>query len=449
MNKKLEDKILEEIRKRVLEVDKELNKRKEEKSIREATKDALAEMTSLSRDEVENIAKKVRNDVLEKRKKRRIWIAIVIICLFIVGLIEILPALKPKYRFVEHFDDNHNGWDIFNDFAYDRKINDGKYFIETTKDKWCYWDYIPIALPESYTIELRSIWQSGTYNDFGLGLFQDNDNYLAFRLGADGTVSYGEIFNDEWVVTDTWKHNMANKNKEPNIQQVIVESNILTYNVNGQEYRKANISRYNLSEIGLRVCDKQKVAFDNLRVMDNKTGELILDEPFDNSANGWTEKRKINKESHFENGKYVFSCDVEDYCYYSSIPIDFQGENYDVSMKSTWQNGETANFGIMLIENDEDFFSFQINNKGEARVVKRYNGKYTYIGNYKATGFESNGENSVEQRIEVRNDEVKYYIGTTLIDKRSISYFRLQELGVRVCGRQTVAFDEIVLSETD
>ncbi len=69
MNKKIEKQIQEEIRRRVLKHDEATRQRQELEMDREANREALAEMTSLSRQNVDQLAKQVRDEFAKKKRR--------------------------------------------------------------------------------------------------------------------------------------------------------------------------------------------------------------------------------------------------------------------------------------------------------------------------------------------------------------------------------------------
>ena len=83
MKKKTEKQIQEEIRRRVLDQDEAIHQRQELEMDREANREALAEMTSLSRQNVDQIAKQVRDEFAKKKRRKKKLIIIGAIILFI------------------------------------------------------------------------------------------------------------------------------------------------------------------------------------------------------------------------------------------------------------------------------------------------------------------------------------------------------------------------------
>ncbi len=88
MSKKEDKKILEEIRKRVLAEEEAILEKKSKEMEAEANREALADITSLSREQVDRIAAEVRKETTTKKNTRRAVMAIVgtVIAVFAVYL---------------------------------------------------------------------------------------------------------------------------------------------------------------------------------------------------------------------------------------------------------------------------------------------------------------------------------------------------------------------------
>ncbi|MDM8538251.1 hypothetical protein QUF70_15970 [Desulfobacterales bacterium HSG17] len=102
MNKKIEEQIQNEIRKLVIEKDFSTRREKEQSEQISATIEALMEITDLSREEISNIANKVRNKHVKKRITGKLIIPIcaaglcILLCIFYILFMEIQkePVLK-------------------------------------------------------------------------------------------------------------------------------------------------------------------------------------------------------------------------------------------------------------------------------------------------------------------------------------------------------------------
>ena len=467
MDKKNEQKILDEIRKRVLEKEKAQNKKREAEAAREATKEALADMTSLSRDEIDKIAKEVREEQEKKREKRNK----IIIAAFIIAAIllyryygssssivfedkteqatkteEIVTDKPNSTGFVENFDNNANGWDIF-DFDYNRFIESGMYVFEVKVDDWCYWDYVELIFPKKYTVEVTSAWNKGKFDEYGVMLYQDKKNYKAFQLNADGSTSIATRKEGTWIENTNWKKNTAKKgnNKDDNVQKIKVTGNSYQYFVNDNLVKSGEMNNLSVDRCCLRVCDEQRVTFKDVKITDDtRNGQVIFSDNFLKPNEQWKQKKEFKKHSYLKEGKFLMATNKEDHCYWADIPVQFY-DKVEIALTSIWQKGEQSNYGLMIMQDNSNYFSCELMNNGSARLVKSYNGEYTERPDYKQTEYESNGTNAVTQIVKIDGQKISYYIEGVFIGSSNLNYFTLKRVGVRVCGHQEIAFDKLTV----
>jgi len=462
VNKKNEEKILEELRKRVLEKDKELQERSETSSIINSNKDALAEMTNLSRTDVDAIEKQIRAELqleVKKSQKRRTWY---IIAAVVVGFIAFRIIMKklnqepevPPYHFVESFDNNNNAWDIFNTFDVKRNIENGSYTFVGNKDEWCYWDNFEIQLPQDYSIEMKSKWRRGAFDEFGLMLMESSNNYYTFVVRADGNTAHAIYRNPDWLKRNSWKP-VAFKNNEEVTQKIEVRGSNFSHYVAGKLYHSGKIEGLEIKEIALRVCDKQTIDFLEIQVKNIATGEILFSDKFDESSANWDEKQSNIKESKLEKGSYIFTTNEEDQCYWAvsntkiALPTinDYENAKYTVKVQSTWLSGEEADYGIMLMADDANYTAFQLRNSGDVRAVRCENEVYTLIDQYTPTGYVCDGKTPITIVIKVDGNNYQFFVNDKLINSGDFNYKMYSYLALRVCGRQTIAFDHIEITE--
>jgi len=450
MNRKLEEKILDEIRKRVLEKDSELKEQEEDKLIRDSNIEALTELTNLSKKEVENIAKSVRTEVQEavkKQRKKYINIGIAISVLILIFAIIFWPEAKLKEIIVEdEFSNNDYNWDIYNDFKYKKNIKDGYYYMETNVDDWCYWDNVNVDFPKNYDVLLTSLWKYGKFESYGLALSNDNDNYCTFQIRADGTAAYGKVINDKWVYEGTWKNKKANtsETKKPNIQLVEVRNNKFKYYVNNNLVEEGEID-LNFKNICIRACGKQLVAFDNLKIINSDNKKIVFEDNFENASTKWSPSEKIIKQSFFKDGEYIFKISGES-CYWAVSQKHQISNNCEIEISSTWLNGETANYGIMIMENNSNYISCEIKSDGNVRLVTSIKGEYININDYTKTKYVGNGSLKHTQKIIIKDNKIEYYIDNEFIQTTYLADIIPIKIGLRVCEKQSVAFDKIKIT---
>lgn len=162
-------------------------------------------------------------------------------------------------------------WELFSGGEY--HLSGGEYIIEPNDNK-CHWSTIkfPTPVPINFDIELVSTWKSGVENGtHGLLLANDSNNFCQFTVSGNG---YSCIFvgvDGKYIEPQPvgWKPNTANKGNGTiaNRHKVEVRGNVLNYYVNDKYIGRVN-NKINFKNgfIGVFVCDKQKVAFDDLKI---------------------------------------------------------------------------------------------------------------------------------------------------------------------------------------
>ncbi len=443
MGKRLEEKIQEEIRRRVIEEDERRQHEIDTLQGRDATRKALAEITTLSQEEVDAIAGDVRGEMENAaRRRRRIGGAVVLVVLIMAGVAALKWVNRPQpFAYEEPFDDGSRGWEVGEDFDHKRAFRDGDYVFSADKDDWCYWDTAPVALPDAYAVELRSRWLKGKFDEYGLMLLVDAERYLVFQLRGDGAASWGRKRGDDWEVNAKWSQNRARPGQDDadNLQRIEVTGDTFTYFINGALMTDGELGGLKPKMVGLRTCGQQTVAFKEIRVTD-PGGEILFADALDGPDAGWEPKETFTKKRYFENGRFVFAGNREDWCYWSDAPFDL-GPDYDVRLSSVWVRGEQQNFGLMLQKDDKTYLAFEVKGDGAARFLRNLNGEYKEIGDYRETGTPTEGK--ITQTVQVRGDRFTYRVNGREVDDGVFMGMDVEEIGLRVCGRQTVAFDHL------
>jgi len=446
MKRKLEEKILEEIRRIVIEKDLKRQTENEKSEMREANIEALTELTSLSRKEVEEISDDVRKIYVSKQKKiqkRNIRIAVIAVFAAFIFFLIFKPEKKLTEKpFEDNFSENINNWSIFNDFKYKRHFSNNQYVFETKRDGWCYWDYFETEVPENYDIEVSSSWQKGKYASYGVGLNEGNTNYYAFTLRADGAASFGKVVEKKWVIDDSWMDDKANKGKnQTNIQKIEVRSNKFNYFVNENLVRTGSID-LNIKGFSLRGCGEQIVAYNYVKITNIDTEEAIFDDDFSNPSKDWDPDKEFVIDSYFKDGQFIMDGNNEDNCNWANSSITVT-RNCELKLSSIWLEGELATYGFMVRNSDDDYYSFELMNDGSARLVERIYGEYGFVQTYVNTNFESDGYKTIDQRLVVEDGEFSYYVNNLLIKEYDPEITFPASLSLRICGKQTVAFEHL------
>lgn len=452
MSKKNEEKILDELRKRVIAKDRQLEEREDSENLVKSNKEALTEMTDLPRSEVDRIEKEIRAEYQEKARKSKIYRNWTIFTLIIIAIIAFFQLTKePSYHFIENFDNNANAWNIYNVFELKNTIQDGAYTFASNNNDKCFLDNIDVDLPNSYSIELSSKWKIGQFSPYGLILLENDSNYFTFNLRADGFSKELLIIKQKYETENLWeKGEFSNKNII--VQRVDITDETYKYYIDEKLITKGKLKNLNAKKIGMRVCGQQTVSFLKLEIKNLETGELILSDNFEEKSKRWHEEDIFTIKSKIENGEYVFSCRDEGQCYWAltvpTIKLPIAGESkYTIKLKAKWLSGEDSNFGFSLMEDKDNYINFDIKSSGNARTVVDETHEIAVVSGYLHFGVISDGENTLNIRIEIEDYNYKFFINNNLTKTGDFNGINISHIGLRVCGRQSVAFDELEIIE--
>jgi len=166
-----------------------------------------------------------------------------------------------------------NGWaKRQNDKKYDAYIDEGQYLVDTKTATCAVFGIRRLfKLPGKYDIELTSTWKAGMVNRFyGLVLGIDLNNLYRFGVAANGAANASLIMNGALQTNPlglTAGATFRNNGTNTNVHKIKVRGNTISYYVNDTLIGKTQSRlKFNKWFVGVTVCDKQKVAFDNLRI---------------------------------------------------------------------------------------------------------------------------------------------------------------------------------------
>ncbi len=448
MKKKMEERILDEIRQRVIAEDRELKENREEGEIKKANFEVLAEMTSLSRDEVEEIARTVKAELLEKGKKRKKKIVYAVVAVFVVLLIAFIFRPGSEVTVVETFDDNRNTWSFSNSFEYKSYFEPNVYVFECNKEGKCLIDEIAINYPKNFDVLLSSQWLQGQFDSYGLSINKNMSNYFTFFIRSDGSASTGKVKDGEWVLLPSWQSGKV-RTKEAdyiNVQRVEVRGSHYKFYVNDKFVEEGAIDMQ-LKSFTLQVCGFQKVAFSELMIINADNNEVIFEENFENPSEIWTLGDNTESSTEIIDGAYVFSTKIDGYFHVTSR--DLQIDNHSkINLETKWIKGQNDDFGLMLLADENNFINCQIKSSGEGRIAIYKEGEYTYVGDFNKTGLSYTGDNSHTQHLILDGEQVQYFLDDKFVAKCELP-FEVTTLRLFVGGTQTVSFENLEITRIE
>ncbi|MGD1842859.1 MAG: hypothetical protein ACFB0B_18475 [Thermonemataceae bacterium] len=346
--------------------------------------------------------------------------------------------LFAKETLVETFDDNRNGWIEHEHYEKKTYIENGRYIFESNSQqvkKQNKKDFIKVNFPSEYRVELAL-----TSNKKGksfLKLWNRQGKNVSFIIH----MSYQRV-----EVYDNVVGTLFHK-EEPSLSQSKINTLIISVK-NGKTQFFINDHLVYMHK-GILVSypttvelfsNSERTEFHSLKAYNETNGVLVLDEPFDNYANGWKPYVVGLKQAKITDGNcYLYSTVTSrPKSAVTRIPIT-PGNSYEVIVRSTWrgQQGSTALYGFTLdrYHPQEEasiylkkpwmyYYSFVLKSNGETWM--QYQGEKGrnhpgFTSEVKKTTSVSNGENTIEQRVVVKGSEVKYYLNDEFIasyDKR-------------------------------
>lgn len=461
----LEKRILERLKEQVFDKDEELKNHQNDKSVREATKEALAEMTSLNKDDVDNLYQKIKQEEVEKTRKEqsakkvntnRLYMGIFI--LVVVGISSAYYFFAPKpilFSYTEDFEAESSIFIDVESYNYKKSIENGEFIYESSIDEWCYWNSSPkIKFPKNYTIIAKSNWKTGSYSMYGLNLINDNENYMIFSLNKEGKSNIAVRDNDKYT-DNNWDSKIFTDKSNAHTQRIEVKNDKYEYYLDDNFVRKGNLAPFELNNIGFRLCDHQTVGFEEISLKNNDTGEYIIQESFDNTSkktlSDWDIESKFNYVFEKKEGKFVMTHNQEEYCHRTEafLPEVRQDEKWELSADATWKEGGQKDFGILFISGDGEIGEFMLTSEGKAvfKLVDQDN-KITYNTSYVPTGFLSKGKETYRLIIKsLGGKKLEFFVNDRKVLTETKLFSKIEKIGLITCGEQIVEFDNVRYEE--
>lgn len=461
----LEKRILEELKKQVFEKDEELKSHQNDESVRDATKEALAEMTSLEKKDVDQLYQKIRREEFEKatreqlsKKTKRNTLYLVLFALGLISVSVVYYFLRPApilFSYTEDFETESSIFPKEENYTYKKSIENGEFIYESNIDEWCYWNKSPaLTFPKNYTITAKSNWKSGSYGMYGITLVNNNENFMAFALGKEGKTNVSVRHYDKYTDND-WNYKIFTDKSNAHTQRIDVKNGQYEYYIDDKFVRKGKLAPFDFFHVGFRLCDRQMIGFEEITVKNNDTGQLILQESFDNPTATILSDWSVSTESKYsfekKEGKFVMTHNEADFCHRTEafLPTIREDEKWEFSADVTWKEGQTKDFGILFISGDKEVGEFMMTNEGKAafKVVGQDN-KVTYSSNYATTGFVSKGKETYHMTIKsLGNKQLEFFVNDKKVLQENMLFSKIEKIGLITCGKQIVEFDNVKYEE--
>lgn len=162
---------------------------------------------------------------------------------------------------------------------------------------------------------------------------------------------------------------------------------------------------------------------------------------------GWNVKKDATGVSSFEAGKYTVESITPECTWNAISPGIAPPKNYDLELVSTWKSGAQDKEYGLIIGNNKKFYSFGAvcTKQADIQLFKDDELKTDVLPWKPATVLcQGAGKGTNKQRIEVRGETITYYVNDVLVGTTNDELGGDDRFfGVRVCGKQKVAFDEM------
>jgi hypothetical protein len=451
-----EEKILQLLRKRVLEKDEELS----QKEYLSATKEALVDMTKLSSKEVNDIYLQIKKEMAEKQKKRNkiiLYVSIAALVLVYLNYSWVLNMIRKPEKYTDDFSKNTGSWSFINELKTSYFIEKGTFIMDSHEDsEGVSFVTKEIIFPKNYSIEIDAIKLNGVKDNYGIYLNQSEGNFLYFFINNSGKFKTGCALNSKWqkvMVNKDASSIHKSENKINNIKIEVLGDNF-KFLVNNIIVNEGSMNKILASSFSLAVSNTQKISYDNLIIKDLDKKTVLYQSTFDKEEAPWANLKEVLRNSEYKNGAYHLTVNVDDYCYWawSMIPYNFDNLNkFELRVDAQVQSVEDAyNFGIMLINDDKNYFTFNVESEFGARYMISYKSDYAKTGNYNNNLLNKSGKYKL--KLAVLKDKIEFYVNDIFVDKidkkRNYLYWpEIEKIGLRVCNHNTVAFDNFQLKE--
>lgn len=179
--------------------------------------------------------------------------------------------------------------------------------------------------------------------------------------------------------------------------------------------------------------------------------KLLLVDNFKTNENAWTVPAEKHVHAGFSNGKYIMQS-KNDECHWAGITPSFgRPHDFDIeltSARTTKADGEWR--GLALGSDRENVYNFLFTGSGQAKIELYKNGDSQpalVTGEQGAVGRASDAS-VTRQKLEARDDMLRYYLNDSFIGEiKNELDLKTWYLGLAVCGKQTVEFDQFKLIE--
>lgn len=384
----------------------------------------------------------------------------------------ITPVNTNAFYFLDGFNDNSNGWDVYNDEKKKLFINNSKLRVNGLNDTYAYVSdkNFGVDVSKDFRVSVDANWLEGLEGD-GYGLKfcseESTSSVNGFYVNAKGEYIIGYYANNgNWTSLRTWTpSSYINKtNYGKNTLAIEKSGSVFRFYINNNLVETfSNIQIYG-NLFGVYIGGKLTVDFDNFELSGTKgiaqsvtfvdANKFSFSESFRDNSNNWSYSPSENKKITFDGYKLNIKGISDEYSYVvdKEIKVDVS-KDFSISMEANWIEGLTSpGYGMRYCSNNatNSINSFGINALGEY-VIGGFvnNGNYTPVRVWTASGY-INKRNLGTNKLTVEKigSVFKYYINNNLVETIDNIQVHGNVFGPYVGGALTVDFDNIEINGT-
>jgi|GEM_PF-5372807 len=179
---------------------------------------------------------------------------------------------------------------------------------------------------------------------------------------------------------------------------------------------------------------------------------LVFIEDFKNNIHRWpTNVKRRHSTARITRGALTLHS-KSDACHREVIRPSFEmPDNFDVELVSRWKEGvDNRGYGLALGRDRRNAYGFHVSADGSSNVglFKKNKHQHDPVAWKSGTAKRGDGQSINRQKIAVRGDRLTYYVNGAIVGEM-VKDMDIEEwaVGVTVCGKQEVAFDQLTIVE--
>ena len=179
---------------------------------------------------------------------------------------------------------------------------------------------------------------------------------------------------------------------------------------------------------------------------------LVFIEDFKNNIHRWpTNIKRRHSTARINRGTLTMQS-KNNACHREVIRPSFEMPgNFDIELVSRWKEGvDDRGYGLALGRDRRNGYGFHVSADGSSNVglFKKKKHQHDLVAWKSGTATRGDGKSMNRQKVAVRGDRLTYYVNGAIVGEM-VKDMDIEEwaVGVTVCGKQEVAFDQLTIVE--